>query len=177
MNIVVFGITGFAGSAIAAELVARGHTVTGVARSLDEPLPRAILGLEGSLHDLSFVKVSTFLTDAIVVAIPAREVDGESLAATVPGLLDLAGPIDLRIGFVGGAGSAGASGAETEAQAAVLDALLGAAASRAEKRAEKPADWFYASTEPRVSGGELGAAIADELEHAVHHRERFTVGN
>jgi putative NADH-flavin reductase len=172
MNIVVFGITGFAGSAIAAELVARGHTVTGVARSLDDPLPRGILGLEGSVHDLSFVKVSTFLTDAIVVAIPAREVDGESLAATVPGLLGLAGPIDLRIGVVGGAGAADTADAEAVAQVAVLDALRSAAASHG----EKPADWFYASTDPSVSGGALAAAIVDELERPAHHRESFTVG-
>ena len=154
-RIVVFGVTGYAGGHITAELLDRGHTVVGVARDATRVAPRAGLELRpGSFYDPAFRTETVKGADAVVVALPARPADGPDLEIAVPELLEaVAG---ARLGVVGGAASLLATKdgplvldtlpeeykPEGEAHARVLDAL---------KRARTTADWFYLS--PAASFG------------------------
>jgi putative NADH-flavin reductase len=154
-RIVVFGVTGYAGGHIAAELLDRGHAVVGVARDTAKAPARDGLELRpGSLYDPAFRARAIKAADTVVVALPARPADGPDLETIIPGLLhDAAG---ARLGVVGGAASLlAAKGGplvldtlpqeykpESEAHARVLDAL---------RRASTAVDWFYLS--PALSFG------------------------
>lgn len=148
-RIVVFGVTGYAGGLITAELLDRRHTVVGVARDTTHVVPREGLELRtGSLYDVPFSAQTIKGADAVVVGLPAHPADGPDLETAVPGLLEaVAG---ARLGVVGGAASllVTAGGPlvldtlpeeykpESEAHARVLDAL---------RRANTSVDWFYLS--------------------------------
>ena len=154
-RIVVFGVTGYAGGHITAELLDRGHAVVGVARDTTQVAGRAGLELRpGSFYDPAFRTGTVKGADAVVVALPAHPADGPDLETAVPELLEaVAG---ARLGVVGGAGSLlAAEGGplvldtlpeeykpEAEAHARVLDAL---------RRASTTVDWFYLS--PAASFG------------------------
>jgi len=103
MKVIIFGATGYVGGAIAAELNSRGHEVIGVARAVST-VPSGVEPAEGSIHDPAFVRRVTEGADAIVVAIPARPIDGKGLVDAVPSLLEVAADRELRLGIVGGAG-------------------------------------------------------------------------
>jgi hypothetical protein len=151
-KIVIFGITGYAGSAIANELLDRGHEVVGIARQPDESAPRA--GLEvrpGSIYDPAFVDEVVQGAQALVVAIRVRQDDGVELAPAVPTLLKAAEATGARLGVVGGsaslfvaeggprvidAGFPAEYRAEAEAHGRVLDAL---------QNSDTTVDWFYVS--------------------------------
>ena len=154
-KIVVFGVTGYAGGHITAELLDRGHTVVGVARDTTRVAPRERLELRpGSLYDLAFATKTVAGADAVVVALPAHPADGPDLEFVVPELLEAVG--GARLGVVGGAASLLVSEGgslvldtlpeeykpESEAHARVLDAL---------RRASSTVDWFYLS--PALSFG------------------------
>jgi uncharacterized protein len=117
-RIVVFGVTGYAGGHITAELLDRGHTVVGVARGIAQAVARAGLELRaGSIYDPAFRTETVKGADAVVVALPAHPADGPDLDTIVSGLLDaVAG---ARLGIVGGAASLLA----TEGGPLVLDTL------------------------------------------------------
>jgi putative NADH-flavin reductase len=154
-RIVVFGVTGYAGGHITAELLDRGHTVVGVARGIAQAAGRAGLELRaGSIYDPAFRTETVKGADVVVVALPAHPAGGPDLGTIVSGLLDaVAG---ARLGIVGGAASLlAAEGGplvldtlpeeykpESEANARVLDAL---------RRASTTVDWFYLS--PALSFG------------------------
>ena len=154
-RIVVFGVTGYTGGHITAELLDRGHAVIGVARDTTQVTAREGLELRpGSLYDPVFRAEAVKGADAVVVALPAHPADGPDLESAVPGLLEaVAG---ARVGVVGGAASLlAAEGGplvldtlpeeykpESEANARVLDAL---------RRASTRVDWFYLS--PALSFG------------------------
>lgn len=158
-SIVVFGVTGYAGGHITAELLDRGHTVVGVARGISQATARAGLELRaGSIYDPAFRAETVQGADAVVVALPAHPADGPDLETIVPGLLEaVAG---ARLGVVGGAASLLATEGgplvldtlteeykpESEANARVLDAL---------RRASTTVDWFYLS--PALSFGSWNA--------------------
>jgi hypothetical protein len=158
-RIVVFGVTGYAGGHITAELLDRGHTVVGVARGISQAAARAGLELRaGSVYDPAFRTETVKGADAVVVALPAHPADGPDLEIVVPGLLEaVAG---ARLGVVGGAASLLATEGgplvldtlpeeykpESEAHARVLDAL---------RRASTTVDWFYLS--PALSFGSWNA--------------------
>ncbi len=74
-KIAVFGGNGFAGSAIAKEAASRGHEVTVVARSAQSGTDTNVV--QGSVHDNTIVEQITADNDVVVVAIPAREIDGK----------------------------------------------------------------------------------------------------
>ena len=154
-RIVVFGVTGYAGGHITAELLDRGHAVVGVARDTTRVASRERLELRpGSLYDPAFRTKTVAGADAVVVALPAHSADGPDLEFVVPELLEAAG--GARLGVVGGAASLlvteGGSlvldtlpeeyKPESEAHARVLDAL---------RRASTTVDWFYLS--PALSFG------------------------
>ncbi len=103
-TIVVFGVTGYAGGHITAELLDRGHAVIGVARDITSVAAREGLELRpGSLYDPAFRAEAVMGADAVAVALPAHPADGPDLETVVPGLLEaVAG---ARLGVVGGAAS------------------------------------------------------------------------
>ena len=154
-RIVVFGVSGYAGGHITAELLDRGHAVVGVARDTTQVAAREGLELRpGSIYDPAFRTEAVKGADAVVVALPAHPADGPDLEIAVPGLLEAV--VGARLGVVGGAASllAGEGGPrvldnlpeeykpEAEAHARVLDAL---------RRANAMVDWFYLS--PAASFG------------------------
>jgi uncharacterized protein len=149
---VIFGITGYAGGAIADELLERGHNVVGVARNPGDVAPREHLEVRsGSVHDSALLREVSQGAEAIVLAIRVLQDDGVELAATIPELLKAAEASGARIGVVGGAASLFvAEGgprvidagfpkeyrAEAEAHGRVLEAL---------RAADTNVDWFYVS--------------------------------
>ena len=101
-RIVVFGVTGYAGGHITAELLDRGHAVVGVARDTTRVAPRERLELRpGSLYDPAFRTKTVAGADAVVVALPAHPADGPDLEFVVPELLEAV--VGARLGVVGGA--------------------------------------------------------------------------
>ena len=69
-RIVVFGVTGYAGGHIAAELLDRGHVVVGVARDTTQVAAREGLELRpGSFYDSAFRAGTAWGADAVVVAL------------------------------------------------------------------------------------------------------------
>lgn len=105
LKTVVFGATGFAGSAIAAEALGRGHEVVGVARSFENvTAPEGIATRAGTIYDHASVRELADWAEAIVIALPGREIDGHSLADEIPALLKIIGSGSARLGIVGGAG-------------------------------------------------------------------------
>ncbi|WIX85584.1 NAD(P)H-binding protein [Amycolatopsis sp. DG1A-15b] len=103
-KLVVFGATGYAGGRIGAEALRRGHEVVGVARNAG-PVPEGVDERQGSLHDEEFVAGLAKDADVIVVATPAREIDGKKLIDAVPALARIASENGVRLSFVGGAAS------------------------------------------------------------------------
>ncbi len=103
-KLVVFGATGYAGGKISAEALRRGHEVVGVARSTGEA-PSGVDLRQGSLHDEEFVAGLAKDADVIVIATPAREIEGRKLIDAVPALSRLAAAHGARLSFVGGAAS------------------------------------------------------------------------
>ena len=160
-RIVVFGVTGYAGGHITAELLDRGHAVIGVARDTTQVAAREGLELRpGSLYDPVFRAEAVKGADAVVVALPAHPADGPDLEIAVPGLFEaVAG---ARLGVVGGAASLLATEGgplvmdtlpeeykpEAEAHSRVLEALKGAGTT---------ADWFYLS--PAASFGSWNPGV------------------
>ncbi|PBI90330.1 prephenate dehydrogenase [Rhodococcus erythropolis] len=149
-KIAVFGGNGFAGSAIAKEAASRGHEVTVVARSAQSGTETNVV--QGSVHDNTIVEQIMADNDVVVVAIPAREIDGKRLLDAVTPLADAAARNGARIAVVGGAGSLlvaeggprvvdtpdfpDAYKGEALAHADVLDAL---------RATDSNVDWFYVS--------------------------------
>ncbi|MFI5591445.1 NAD(P)-dependent oxidoreductase [Amycolatopsis sp. NPDC051758] len=103
-KLVVFGGTGYAGGRIGAEALRRGHEVVGVARNAGA-VPEGVEAVPGSLHDEEFVSQVVKDADVIVVATPARALDGKKLIDAVPALARIARENGVRLSFVGGAAS------------------------------------------------------------------------
>ena len=152
-RVTVFGVSGYAGGQITAELAERGHDVLGVARTVTEsefPVPVR----EGSIHDPGLVREVTAASDHVVVALPARatEEGGPLLIDALPVLAAAAIAAGARLSFVGGAGSLLASEAGTR----LLDtpdfpeAFKPEAGAHAEilaelRNSDEALDWFYLS--------------------------------
>lgn len=106
VTISIYGANGYVGDAIRTEALRRGHNVLAFSRSttVRENSVHATT-LRGDLHDAVSVREAAKKSDVIVVAIPARELDGKKLVDSVPVLLECSSETGTRIGFVGGAGS------------------------------------------------------------------------
>lgn len=152
-SIVVFGGTGYAGSAITREALSRGIAVTAVARDTSKLEPADGLTLaQGDAFDEGFVAEVTKGADVVVVALHAVQADGSELKDRFQHFVDAASAAGARLGIVGGAGSLfvaeggprlfdtpdfpDAFTGEAKSHAAILDAL---------KASGTDVDWFYVS--------------------------------
>ena len=202
-NIAILGITGNAGSRIAAELLARGHHVTGIARDPSKAPARA--GLTVVAADATQAATLAPLLEGHDVVVSATRFVGGIDAATLLAAARQAGV--PRIAVVGGAGSL-----EVAPGVALIDTPQFPEAYKAEAgagrvflqalRGEQGVDWTFLSPSALFAPGErtgkfrLGGdqllvdaqgnshismedfaiALADEIERPQHARQRFTVG-
>jgi uncharacterized protein len=150
-SIVIFGGTGYAGSAIAAEALERGHSVTVVSRTGGAPADD-VTARQGSIHDAGLVDELAAGHEVIVIAVRASPQDGPGLGEALGALFAAAAKHGARIGVIGGAGSLQVSDGgprvvdlpefpeqhkgEALAHAAVLGEL---------RSAPEEIDWFYVS--------------------------------
>ncbi len=202
-QVVVLGITGRVGSRIAAELLRRGHQVTGIARNVDRVPPQP--GLVVHAADAT-------RADAVVPLMRRHDaiISSTHFAGGIdaPTLMAMAKQADVpRVLVVGGAGSLevapGVALVDTPTfpEAYKAEALAGRAFLQA-LRAEREIDWTFLSPSALLQPGErtgkfrLGRdqllsdaqgnshismedyaiAMVDELESSRHARSRFTVG-
>jgi len=152
-TIVVFGGTGYAGSAITHEALSRGHQVVAVARDTSKLDPADGLTLaQGDAFDADFVAEVTTGADVVVVALHAVQSDGSELKDRFQHFVDAASAAGARLGVVGGAGSLlvadggpalydtpefpDAFKGEAKSHGQVLDAL---------RASDTDVDWFYVS--------------------------------
>lgn len=106
MRVLVFGITGYTGRHLAAELLARGHEVVGASREVSgHGLPPEVDVVAGDVFDAGSVARLARGAEAIVVAVAPLDDEERSLLDALPGLLDAAAGADARLGYVGGASS------------------------------------------------------------------------
>ena len=159
-TIVVFGGTGYAGSAITHEALTRGHQVVAVARDTSKLEPAEGLTIaQGDAFDPDFVAEVTKGADVVVVALHAVQADGSELKDRFQHFVDAAAAAGARLGIVGGAGSLlvaeggprlfdsaefpDAFKAEAKSHAQILDAL---------RAADTEVDWFYVSPAAAFGG-------------------------
>jgi putative NADH-flavin reductase len=152
-SIVVFGGTGYAGSAITREALSRGIAVTAVARDtskLDEAEGLTIA--QGDAFDADFVADVTKGADVVVVALHAVQADGSELKDRFQHFVDAAAAAGARLGIVGGAGSllVAEGGPALFDTPDFPDAFKGEAKSHAEvlealRSSDTDVDWFYVS--------------------------------
>lgn len=202
MKVALIGISGRVGSRLATELLARGHSVTGIARNAGKVRPGPALTVkQGDATQPSILAPLIAGHDAVISAARFQTSDANALMTAVK----KAGVKRLLV--VGGAGSLKvapgkalvetpdfpeAYKAEARAGAKFLDAL----------RKEKDLDWTFLSPSAefapgartgkfrlggdqllidskgrsRISMEDFAIALVDELEHPKHSRQRFTVG-
>lgn len=154
-RITVIGGTGYAGSAIVREAVARGHEVVSISRNEPTDPTSRVEGVTyrtGSIADPSTVAAAAEGSSDLVVAVHGADAGGRPLLDLLPSLVDAATTAGARLSFVGGAGSSLLSEGgprlvdspefndewkpEALAHAAVLDAL---------REQDGELDWFYVS--------------------------------
>ncbi|HMN43507.1 MAG TPA: NAD(P)-dependent oxidoreductase [Povalibacter sp.] len=202
MRIALIGASGNVGSRLAAEFVARGHTVTGIVRYPENATPSERLCIvKGDARDAT--ALAALIAGHDVVVSSARHLDSDA-RSTIDAVKTARVP---RLVVVGGAGSL-----EVAPGKKLLDTLEFPAAYKPEAvagaafldllRAEPELDWTYVSPSAefvagqrtqrfRLGGNELltdargrswismedyALALADELEKPAHRRQRFTVG-
>ncbi|RCS31726.1 NAD(P)-dependent oxidoreductase [Rhodanobacter denitrificans] len=202
MNIALIGVSGRVGSRLLAELLRRGHQVTGIARDTGKLASQPHLVLKnGDANQPAQLAPLLAGHDAVLSALKFATTDAASLIAAVKH----AGVGRLLV--VGGAGSL-----EVAPGHALLDTPDFPAAYRPEAeagrrfldtlRSERELDWTFLSPSAEFVPGErtdkfrLGGdqlltaasgkswismedyaiAFVDELETPKHPRQRFTVG-
>lgn len=159
-SIVVFGGTGYAGSAITREALSRGIAVTAVARDTSKLEPAEGLTLaQGDAFDTDFVAEATKGADVIVVALHAVQADGSELKDAFQPFVDAAAAAGARLGIVGGAGSllVAEGGPALYDTAEFPDAFKGEAKSHGQvlealRASDTDVDWFYVSPAAAFGG-------------------------
>ncbi|MCT9620814.1 MULTISPECIES: NAD(P)-dependent oxidoreductase [unclassified Curtobacterium] len=159
-SIVVFGGTGYAGSAITREALSRGIAVTAVARDTSKLEPAEGLTLaQGDAFDTDFVAEVTKGADVIVVALHAVQADGSELKDAFQPFVDAAAAAGARLGIVGGAGSllVAEGGPALYDTAEFPDAFKGEAKSHGQvletlRASDTDVDWFYVSPAAAFGG-------------------------
>jgi len=102
-RIAVIGGTGYAGSHIVAEGVARGHSVVSIARSIPAERVEGAVYLEGTILDVPTLLGQIGEADVVIQALsPRGDMAGKVRPATAE--LFAALPENVRLGVVGGAG-------------------------------------------------------------------------
>jgi putative NADH-flavin reductase len=203
-KVVVFGVTGYAGSRIGAELALRGHEVVGVSRHAKEHADELDSRIElrtGSVHDAGFVADVVQGAGQIVIALRAEpgEEGQPRLIDALPLLVKLAVEQDARLSFVGGAGSLlVAEGGPALVEAAEFpeaykpEALSHKAILEALRESDPALDWFYVSPAPafgswnpgertgafRVGGDVLlaGAETVSGDDYAIAYADEIEAG-
>ena len=202
-HIAILGATGRAGSRIAAELLKRGHTVTGVARNVASAPAQPGLTTR-SADATSTAALVPLLRGHDAVVSTTRFVGGSDAATLIAAATQAGVP---RLLVVGGAGSLEIApgkalvDAPTFPEAYKPEALAGRVFLEALRR-ETTLDWSFLSPsalfEPgertgvfrlggdqlladaagvsRISMEDFAIALADEIESPKHSRRRFTVG-
>lgn len=158
-TVAIFGGTGYAGGAIAAEAVKRGLEVISISRNADSA--QAAPGADvrpGNVHDATLVEQVVSETDVIIVSIRHAPADGVALIDGLPTLTTSVAKHGKRLGWVGGAASllvaeGGPRLLDTPEFPAQFKGEAGAAAQVLEAlRADVTgADWFFVS--PAASFG------------------------
>src|SRR5690606_40408112 len=102
-RIAVIGGTGYAGSNIVAEAVARGHSVVSVARSVPTERVEGAVYVEGNILDVPGLLTQIEEVDVVIQALSPR---GDMVGKVRPATAELfaALPDGVRLGVVGGAG-------------------------------------------------------------------------
>jgi putative NADH-flavin reductase len=206
MKVVVYGATGTSGRCIVNELLARGHSVTGVARNpVDLPA-----NVRAEKDDLSSVeKIATIISgaDAVVSAYAPPQDDTDQLIGVTARQIEAVHKAgNPRLIVVGGAGSLHVAPAVTLLGSGHLPEAWVPIATSHEKALKlleaSDINWTYFSPaaffEPGIRTGKfrLGAhdlvadekgqsrismedyaiALVDELEKPAHQRAQFTIG-
>ncbi|GGL84849.1 NAD-dependent epimerase [Curtobacterium citreum] len=164
-SIVVFGGTGYAGSAITREALSRGIAVTAVARDTSKlDAAEGLTLAQGDAFDADFVADVTKGADVVVVALHAVQADGSELKDKFQHFVDAAAAAGARLGIVGGAGSllVAEGGPALFDTPDFPDAFKGEAKSHAEvlealKTSGTEVDWFYVSPAAAFGGYNPGA--------------------
>ena len=206
MNIVVYGVTGKAGSRIAKELVSRGHRVVGVARDVSK-LPPGVEGREDDLSDADVIAATIEGADAVVSAYAPPPEDTDAVLGVTERQIEAVGKAgNPRLLVVGGAASLEVSPGLTLLESGHLPAPWIAIARSHAKALEllraSEINWTYFSPaaffepgertekfrlgkdmlitdekgESRISMEDYAIALADEIEQPAHERARFTIG-
>jgi putative NADH-flavin reductase len=202
MKIAVIGASGNAGSRITAELARRGHAVTAIARNPDKVVaPANVTAVKGDVLDQAGLAALLAGHDAAISSVhfldsdPARLI-GAARDSKVGRYLVVGGAGSLEVApgvrLVTTPGFPVAYKAEAEKGGAFLDLL----------RAEKELNWTFLSPSALFTAGQrtgkfrlgtdqlltaedgkswisfedFAVALADEIEHPAHIRQRFTVG-
>ena len=159
-SLVVFGGTGYAGSAITREALSRGIAVTAVARDTSKlDAAEGLTLAQGDAFDADFVADVTKGADVVVVALHAVQADGSELKDKFQHFVDAAAAAGARLGIVGGAGSllVAEGGPALFDTPDFPDAFKGEAKSHAEvlealKASGTEVDWFYVSPAAAFGG-------------------------
>jgi putative NADH-flavin reductase len=202
MNIALIGVTGRVGSRLLAELLRRGHRVTGIARDTTTLAPRPGLVLKNADAGQP-AQLAPLLAghDAVISALKFATTDAATLIAAVKQagarrLLVVGGAATLEVApghiLLDAPGFPAAYRPEAEGGRRFLDTLRG----------ERELDWTFlsppaelapgertgsfrlggdalltdASGNSRISMEDYAIALVDELETPKHPRQRFTVG-
>ena len=202
MNIALIGVSGRVGSRLLDELLARGHSVTGIARSAVAVAPRPALVIQvADATDPEQLAPLLAGHDAAISATRFVSTDPNALVAAVkqagvPRLLVVGGAGSLEVApgkaLIDSPGFPDAFKAEASAGRACLDVL----------RAEPALDWTFlcpsaefapgartgkfrlgtdrlladANGKSWISMEDFAIALVDEIERPAHSRQRFTVG-
>jgi len=202
MKIAVIGATGNAGSRIVTELLNRGHQVTGISRHPDKLEPRSGLTLmQGDVKDQAWLGTLLAEHDAAIHSIRFLDTDarcaiGAAKTSGVKRLLVVGGAGSLEVApgtaLIDTPAFPPAYKPEASAGRDFLNTL----------KPEQDLDWTYLSPSVVFSPGErtgkfrlgkdqlltaadgkssismedFAIALADEIEHPQHSRQRFTVG-
>jgi uncharacterized protein len=202
MKVALIGITGNVGSRLAAELLKRGHRVTGIARQPEKSTPQpGIILRQGDVRDASALAPLLANQDAVISASRFQTSNAEALLvavkkASVRRLLVVGGAASLQVApgkiLLDAPDFPDAYKPEGRAGVRFLNEL----------RKEKDLEWTFLSPSAEMAPGKrtgifrLGGdtliadangqswismedyaiALVNELEHPKHIRQRFTVG-
>jgi len=147
-KVVIFGGSGYTGTNLSRELIARGHEVVAISRDTSKPKVDGVNSLSGDITDLNFVAQA--LEGASDVVLAVRHSD-PVVADIVDQILDLATKAGIRLGVVGGAGSLlvsedGPRLIDTPDFPDIYKGEALAAADTLEKlKSSQGGDWYYVS--------------------------------